>query len=245
MRNEAGSPVAVVTAIREEFEAVVRAARDVRFESAGRAQARIGSAEVVIGLTGDGPRNAERGAAALCEAVRPRALVGAGVAAGLSPLLVAGSLVASRRIFGESGEAPKPDQVLLAHAVAAGAAAATLVTVSRPVVAASAKAVLARSAVVGEPAAVDMESAGWSRAAAARGIPFLAVRAISDRFDEELPDYLRECVGEDGGIRRAAVVRHALFRPATIPALWRMRRRVEAAGVVLAEFLSVLLAAEI
>jgi adenosylhomocysteine nucleosidase len=202
-----------------------------------------------VASSGDGPKNAERGAGALCDAVRPAALIGAGVAGGLSPRLAAGSLVASRRIVGDSGEAPRPDETLLARAMAAGAAGATIVTVSRPVVAASAKAELARRIGVNirgdDPAAVDMESAGWSRAAAARGIPFLTVRAISDRFDEDLPAYLVDCVGEDGGIRRAAVVRRALVHPSTIPALWRMRRRVGAAVAILAEFLRTLLDADL
>ncbi len=224
-------PLAIVTALPEELEAIGALARD----------------GLAVGASGDGPQNAERGAASLCDAVRPAVLIGAGVAGGLSPRLFAGSLVASRRIVDGAGEAPRPDEALLARAIAAGAAAATLVTVSRPVVAASAKAELAR--MVGaddrEPAAVDMESAAWSRAAAARGIPFLAVRAISDRFDEDLPSYLADCVGADGGIRRGAVVRQALAHPATIPALWRMRRRVGAAVAVLAEFLRTLLAADI
>lgn len=228
-----GRPVAIVTALPEELQAIGALARD----------------GLAVAASGAGPRNAERGAGALCDAIRPAALIGAGVAGGLSPRLFAGSLVASRRIVGDSGDAPRPDEALLARAVAAGAAAATLVTVSRPVVAAAAKAELARSigadASDRDPGAVDMESAGWSRAAAARGIPFLAVRAISDRFDEDLPDYLAACVGEDGGIRRGAVVRRALAHPSTIPALFRMRRRVEAAVAVLVEFLRTLLAREV
>ncbi|HEY7113422.1 MAG TPA: hypothetical protein VIA45_10870 [Thermoanaerobaculia bacterium] len=222
-----------MTALPEELDAIGILARD----------------GLAVASSGDGPKNAERGAGALCDAVRPAALIGAGVAGGLSPRLAAGSLVASRRIVGDSGEAPRPDETLLARAMAAGAAGATIVTVSRPVVAASAKAELARRIGVNirgdDPAAVDMESAGWSRAAAARGIPFLTVRAISDRFDEDLPAYLVDCVGEDGGIRRAAVVRRALVHPSTIPALWRMRRRVGAAVAILAEFLRTLLDADL
>jgi adenosylhomocysteine nucleosidase len=223
-------PLAIVTALPEELQGIGALARD----------------GLAVGASGDGPRNAERGAGALCDAVRPALLIGAGVAGGLSPRLFAGNLVASRRIVGESGEAPPPDPALLARAVAAGAAAATLVTVSRPVVAASAKAELARRVGAGDrdAAAVDMESAAWSRAASARGIPFLAVRAISDRFDEDLPLYLADCVGEDGGMARGRVVRKALVHPSSIPALWRMRRRVEAAVSILAEFLRTLLAAE-
>ena len=84
-----------------------------------------------------------------------------------------------------------------------GARSGTLVTVDRPLVAAAEKA--AWAARIGDgSAAVDMESAAWARAAAARGIPYIVVRAVSDAADEELPGYLSRCMDADGGIRRSA-----------------------------------------
>ena len=171
------------------------------------------------------------------------------MAGGLSPRLFAGSLVASRRIVDDAGEAPRPDEALLARAVAAGAAAATLVTVSRPVVAASAKAELARAIGANvrgdDSAAVDMESAAWSRVAAARGIPFLAVRAISDRFDEDLPGVsrgLRRRGRRHPARRGGAACAHASGLDSRVVAHAPARR---SGRRVLAEFLRTLLAADI
>jgi len=218
------SVVAVVTAIPEEFEAVVGAARDVRRESSARVRARIGPAEVVIAMTGDGPRNAESAAFALCSEVRPSALVGAGIAGGLTPQLAALDVVASARVLEDGSESSRPDASLVRRAERAGARAATFVTVRVPVLSPAQRRALA-SALDGGPAAVDMESAAWARAASRADVPYVVLRAVTDAADETLPEFLSECLGSDGGIRRSAVVLRALFRPASWPDLLRMRRR--------------------
>jgi len=118
----------------------------------------------------------------------------------------------------------------------------TLQSVDRPAVSRGERAVLAEALGAERLGAADMESAAWARAAAARGVPYLVVRAISDALEDELPAYLPRCVGADGRIRRVAVVAHALRQPATIPTLLRMRRRVARCGEKLALFLRALLA---
>ena len=84
-----------MTAMKEELDAIVRHAEDARFDGAGYVTARIGAARVAIAATGTGPRNAERESARLCGALRPAALLGAGVAAALSAELEIGDLLAS------------------------------------------------------------------------------------------------------------------------------------------------------
>ena len=231
------APIAVVTALREEFVAIVGSARDARPDGESFVRARIGRADVVIAVTGDGTRNAERAAAALCDAYRPSALIGAGIAGALSPGLRTRTLVASRSVRDSSGEAPSPDGRLLGRAVSGGdARAGTLVTVGKPVVGSAEKAALA--VAVGEgPSAVDMDSAGWARVAAARGIPYVIIRAISDEAQEDLPDFLAECVGADGGIRRGVVAARALPRPDSWATLLRMRRRTIECSRALSRFL--------
>lgn len=237
----ADAPVAVVTALREEFDAIVGSARGARPARGPFVEARIGRVDVVVAVSGDGPRNAERAAAALCDAYRPSALIGVGIAGALSPELRTRVLLAARRVWDSSGDAPMPDARLLGRAVSVGnACAGTLVTVGKPVVASFEKAALAAAAGEG-PCAVDMESAGWARAAAARGIPYLVVRAISDEAAENLPDFLAECVGTDGGIRRRAVAARALKRPDSWATLLRMRRRTVECSRSLSRFLERLL----
>jgi adenosylhomocysteine nucleosidase len=174
----------------------------------------------------------------LCEAVRPTALLGAGIAGALSPGLAVGDVLVSRRIRDSLGDVAPPDARLLAQALEnTQARAGTFLTVARPVVLASLKKALLQTFDDGGPAAADRESSAWARAAASRGIPYIVARAISDRAEEDLPEYLGRCIGSDGAIRRSSVVLRALAQPATIPALLRIRGRVLACAEKLAVFL--------
>jgi adenosylhomocysteine nucleosidase len=231
------APIAIVTALKEEFEAVLSRAREARFRGTF-VEARIGTSDVALCLTGDGSGQAGRAADLLCETVRPTALLGAGIAGALSPGLEIGDVLVSARIRDAHGDVPRPDARLLAQALEnTGARAGTFLTVARPLVLASLKKALLQTLDAGGPAAADMESSAWARAAASRGIPYLVARAISDRAEEDLPEYLGRCVGQDGGIRRPSVVLSALAQPTTIPALLRMRGRLLSCAEKLAVFL--------
>ena len=236
-------PVAILTALPEELRPILRRATEVRATAGGWQRGRLGGASAVFGTSGDGSRSGFARASALCEAFHPRILVGAGVAGALSRDLAAQDLVVARRIRDSQGEAPAPDPRMRDRAVCGGAARlGTLVTVDRPVTGRVEKESLATTLGVTGPAAVDMESAAWARAADAGRVPFLVVRAVSDTVDEELPSYLSRCVGEDGRIHRRAVVLAAFAHPSSISNLTRMRRRMKACGERLGSFLEELLA---
>jgi adenosylhomocysteine nucleosidase len=237
MVMSADSLVLIVTAMPEERNAIVRRSREVWFDHPTYIGGSIGDAKAVIASTGDGALAAQRIAGALCDAFAPVALVGAGVAGALSSGLAVGDLVVGRRIWDSRGEAPAPNAGFVGRGVRAGAMAGTLVTRDRPAVTKSEKEEIAQTLQPDGPAAVDMESAAWARVAGERGIPYVVVRSISDAADEEMPSYLARSVGPEGRIRRGAVVGYSLLRPATIPALWRMRRRTRDCAERLAAFL--------
>jgi nucleoside phosphorylase len=238
-------PVAIFTAIPEELGALLSRARDVR-RLADRCYAgRLGSVEVVLAATGDGATRAGRGAAALFDLHRPRALVGMGVAGALTDDLSVFDVLAARQVRDAGAEAPAPDGPMLARALAIpGAREATFVTSPGPVVTRAAKAALAAACGAGVTAAVDMESAAWARQAAQRQIPFAILRAISDGPDEELPGYLPGCMDRQGSIRRGAVALRALGQPSSIRLLLAMRERVREASGRLAAFVEHFLGTE-
>ena len=60
--------------------------------------------------------------------------------------------------------------------------------------------------------AIDMESHHVARAAAERGLPFVAVRAISDQADEALPPIMATFVDEYGQTRMSTVLAALLLR---------------------------------
>jgi adenosylhomocysteine nucleosidase len=222
-------PLAILTALEEERAAIRRALAD--------------SAGIVLTATGDGPRRAASGAARFLERHHPSAVIGAGLGGALTPGLEVGDLVASRRVRFAIGDAATPDARLLERAQAAGAKSGTLITVDRPVVSPAARAALAGTAggAGADPVVADMESAAWAKEAAARGIPYIVVRAVSDAVGDELPEFLTDSVGPDGSIQRAEVARRALVRPSSWGTLLRMRRRLldcsDALGAFLARML--------
>jgi farnesyl-diphosphate farnesyltransferase len=70
--------------------------------------------------------------------------------------------------------------------------------------------------------AIDMESAGWKRAAERAGVPIRIVRVIFDSVDEPVPDFVGDTVD------RGAIARYAITHPWVIPTLIRMRSRMTA-----------------
>ena len=220
-------PIAILTAIPEELSAVRRAIP--------------AAAGVVMTATGDGPKRAASGAAVFLERHRPSAVIGAGLGGGLSPVLAVGEIVASRRVRFEVGDVANPDPGLLERALGAGARPATLITVHRPAVSTAAKSALAGGGS-DDLLVVDMESAAWAREAAARGIPYVVLRAVSDTAEEALPAFLDAAVGTDGSIRRGEVARRALVEPSSWGTLLRMRRRLHDCSTALGAFLARMLA---
>lgn len=257
--------IVIATAIPEEFEAISRAASCTRRSAptAGSSSSgRMGNANVTVVLTGDGPARAAAALSTFEEIfLAPPAgdsplitLIGAGVCGALTPGLSPGEILVSSGIVDESGDTPAPDSALVARAVALGAKSATLVTVARPLVSSNEKRDALERVGRGDsrgggrrsggaspapvPAAVDMESAGWARAAASRGVPFVILRAVADTFEESLPSFLSDCLDASGSVDRARVARGAALRPWTLPRLLEMRARVRDASGRLAEFLA-------
>jgi nucleoside phosphorylase len=238
-------PVAVVTALREELRPILDRTRDVESEWRDGLRVfrgRMGRAAVALACTGDGNRNAKRWAGVFVELVRPEALIGVGVGGSLTAGLAAGQVVFGDRIFDMTGEAPTPSPAWLQRAKAiSGSTFASLLTVDRVVCTPGERRALALGLPAGHPAAVDLESAFWARAAASRNVPWLVIRAISDEAHETLPGILAACQEPGGPVRRACVARRALFHPSAAIQLFSLRSRARAGGRRLAELLETLL----
>jgi nucleoside phosphorylase len=162
-----------------------------------------------------------------------------GLAGGCAPGLQPGDVVVGDPVAGSGGELDgRADPALLARAERALRAAGLRYRVGR---------LLTVDGVVTSPAgkagvfgshgalAVDMESAhviAWARRV---GVPALAVRAVADGPDDDVPAELLRTVGADGRMRPAAVA-HLLGRPALASAAWRLGRRSRRGLASLARF---------
>lgn len=182
-------------------------------------------------VSGMGAEAAATAATRLVEE-RPRAIVATGFCGALMPILEAGDLVAAERVVHENtGDAFPADEVMLA---AAPGRRGTLVSATHV-----ARTPADRGALHG--AAVDLESATLARAARDAGIPFLALRAVSDRFQDRIPDIL-PLLDAYGRPDRGRVAAFALRHPREIPRLIRLGRGSRRAGRALHEGVDTLLA---
>jgi adenosylhomocysteine nucleosidase len=252
-RGEGGdaspSLLAIVTALPEELAPFRRRAsnrRSARVLSARYFLGRLAGRPVVMACTGAGRGRAEQGARALLDAFSVRGLVGAGVAGGLSPGLGVGEILVGDPVRDGSAAVRAPDASWVERALRSQGAPrrATLVTVDRLLWSAQGKASLWGTCSSAQPAAVDLESAAWARVAAERGIPYLILRSVLDRAEEDLSEFLARCQDPDGGLSRARVVRHALLRPRLVPGLLALRARTRSGGERLADFVEGLLREE-
>jgi len=184
-----------------------------------RALAELSGPDLAIHLSGMGAAAAGR-TAALVTASPLRALVSAGFCGALSPTLRVGDLVAPDEVRDEdSGETFVPDPELLA---AAPGARGTLVSALRLARTPADRARL-------EGVAVDLESAALARACQEAGVPFLALRAVTDEVSHRLPDFDR-LMDAAGRLTPGAGLLYFLRHPREVPALVRLGPAVREAG---------------
>jgi len=241
--------VAIVTAIPEEFDAIAKFVYGGERRRIGRRhrgsllRGKLAGTPIILAMTGDGEVQAERGLSFLLRETRVSFLIGAGAAGALRPALGAGEILVSASVADAEGNVSPPDAGWVSRAVALGAKPATVVSAGRPVCSSNEKRDLAASVGGADLAAavVDMESASWARTAAAHGIPYVILRAVSDTLDESLPGFLRSCLSADGSVDRAAVARRLVLHPGALPTLLRARRRVREGAEAIGRFLERLL----
>ena len=83
--------------------------------------------------------------------------------------------------------------------------------------------------------AVDMETVAVAAVCEARGVPWSAIRAVSDRADDDTVDIATlTTVNPDGSPKVGAALRHVLAHPGKIPRLARLARNATAAATTAA-----------
>jgi adenosylhomocysteine nucleosidase len=145
--------------------------------------------------------------ARLHDTTLPTLVVSAGVCGALAPELAVGALVVPETVLGPNGRR-------YATAAVAGARRhGTLLTTDRVLEDGAAK---SRRWLETGALAVDMESAPILEWAAARGVPGLVVRAVSDPAGRGVPADLARVVHADGRVRPIRAVTAMLARPGAL-----------------------------
>jgi adenosylhomocysteine nucleosidase len=205
------------------------------------------------GVSGAGSRSAARHAAELLNAVSPDAalLLICGFAGSLDSAGVGDVIVADRVLDCTAPDVVcteyRADPRLLATAGSVrlpgiASCVGALATTNRVLLNGEEKREFVRSRGL-RAAGVDMETAGAARVAATLGVPWLAIRVVTDRFDEPLPFDFNALADGDGNVAIGRVIAEALTHPGKIPALARFGRQSVRAADNLTKFLTALLPA--
>jgi adenosylhomocysteine nucleosidase len=197
-------------------------------------EAEIGGAKIRAVLTGMGQDYAQEAARRAFAACKPDICISTGLAGSLRDGYRTGDILAAR-LVSEVGEpvAVASHRELLATAVDCGARSIERMATSKSLVMQSGK-----KRELGKQAdAVEMESYAILAEAARCGVPAVAVRAVSDTVDFDVPydfDRVRDAHGQ---IRIMGVVSQVLLRPSDLPGLLKLAHDSRAAAKRLAGFL--------
>lgn len=197
-------------------------------------EAAIGGAKIRAVLTGMGPEHAQESARRAFAAYGPDICISTGLAGTLRDGYRAGEIVAAR-LVSEVGEpvAVASHRELLATAVDCGARRIERMATSKSLVMQSEK----KRELGKQAEAVEMESYAILAEAARCGIPAVAVRAVSDTVDFDVPYDFDRVRDERGQIRILGVVSQALLRPSGLPGLLKLAGDSRTAAKRLAHFL--------
>jgi len=194
---------------------------------------RIGDADVRVFLTGAG-RFATQRAMVIALDEKPDVCIASGLAGGLRTELALGAILVPRTVS-DAREAElshcSPDLVQLARSLGA-VVVERFLTVEQVVAKSENK---RRLGELGD--AVDMETLWIISAAIAQGIRSVAVRAISDLVDSDLPLDFAEVFDRAGEVSVGRVVGQVARRPQRLPALLRLAHQSQRAASALATFL--------
>jgi len=235
--------ILVTFALETEF-APWRALREFRAVQWGDAtvyRAQIGAAEVGVILTGAGPKQAHLETAKVLggDPDSVQLCVSSGLAGALKPQYQVGQVLAARSVRTEneltdpSGDPLESSAPLLSFAAECGA---TVVEQFYSAVRVVGKAEEKRH--LGERSdAVEMESFEVLLESAAYGIPAIAIRAVSDSVDDDLPLDMNRIFTDEGQVSIPRVLGQVALNPTSVPELVRLGRNSKTAAESLAHFL--------
>jgi adenosylhomocysteine nucleosidase len=201
--------IAMVAALEREVRPLVKGWRRVEREYLGRRFQFFESGQAVVVRGGIGAEAARRATEAVIAIYLPELVLSVGFAGALDAALTVGEIFSPSRVIdardGSSVEIAAGCGVLVSAVTIAGA---------------EQKAKLAESYGA---QAVDMEAVAVARGAQARGVRFMAVKAISDESTFAMPS-LDRFVDRDGQFRQASFAASVLARPWLWPKVFQLAR---------------------
>lgn len=202
-------------------------------------KANFGSNEVTVLLTGIGGENADKAMQTLPIEMHD-VCISTGLAAALDASLKPGDVVVARTAETLDQKLRiESDSALVDFAVACGARAVNISLTSEKIVAtADEKQELSRSGSI-----VEMESSHVLTAAEKHHVPAVAVRAISDAADEDLPVDFGRIMDSRGHLKYDGLLKEVGLHPYRLAPLMKFAGQSRAAAGSLADFLDLFISA--
>jgi adenosylhomocysteine nucleosidase len=215
---------AIISALQQELGPLIKHWPTTTIIHEGREFTFYESDYAVAVCGGIGPEAGRRAAEAAAVHYRPELLISAGVAGGLVPELHVGETIFPLLVI-DAGDSSR-HQTAIGSARLGNSPTARTVLVSYPHIAGAEQKQRLGKAYGAH--AVDMEAASIARAAEAHGLPFVAIKAISDEVNFPLPEteaFIRNTKFETGRF-----VLHIAVRPWLWLRVARLQRNTKLAS---------------
>lgn len=199
--------VVIIAALEREMVPLVRGWTLTKIRHEAQEFRAFESNYAVVVCGGIGPNAARPAAEAAIARYSPEILISAGVAGALTPELRVGETIFPKTVI-DAGDSSRQETWISKAPIAATPMARTLLVCYPEVAGAVQKEKLGKAYGAH---AVDMESASVARTAEAHGLPFIAIKTISDDMEFELPDLARFI--RNGNFRTKAFAVHIAVRP--------------------------------
>jgi len=198
-------------------------------------RAEVGSVGVQVVVTGAG-RFAVQQSLRQAFDQAPDVCIVSGLAGALKPDYRPGAILAARTVANVNGTRTMPSNVeLISRARECGARIVEKFLVADRVVSTAEE----KKALGASGDAVDMESVYILAAAAHAGVPGVAIRAISDGVESDLPLDFDRTFNDRGAVSVPRVLRQIAARPHLIGGVIRLAHESDRAAAALASFLDV------
>lgn len=215
-RSRVRKTVAIIAALKSEIRALVKDWPRSRKEYDGREFIIYESRYAAVVVGGIGEESARWAAEAAIAWSTPSIVISAGLAGSLVPELHLGDIIFPSVIL-DTGDGSRHETAIAESPVGTTSLGRTTLACYPRIVSRVEKEQLRRSYGAH---AVDMEAMGVVRACERHGLPFLAVKAISDDCDFELPEMNRFV--RQGRFQIGRFLAYVGVRPWHWPAIWRL-----------------------
>jgi adenosylhomocysteine nucleosidase len=199
--------IVIIAALERELHSLVSTWRSTQLQHESRGFTFYESDYAVAVCGGIGAEAARRAAQAALVNFHPELLISAGLAGALVPELRVGETIFPALVV-DAGDGSRHETAIQNARINNSPLARTVLVSSGEIASAAQKHQLGKAYGAH---AVDMESAAVARAAQVHGLPFLAIKSISDELDFELPDVSPFI--KDGQLQTARFALHVAVRP--------------------------------